>query len=256
MKRQIFAIVAAVLLMSTPSWGVQSPKAKAPKPPTSPQLTVSKPVKSTTTTKVKPVSAKTTAAKPPKAVKPAKATAVKPAKTEKAVKPAKTTKTAKAETKKSTTTTATNTPTSTTEPGGATTTKLTPVQQKLQKNTNLASKLESRLPDGMDLMKAADGFTKLGQFVAAVNVSYNHDYEFKKLKALMVDEGFSLGQAMQKLKADANTSDLARRAETDAQRLITSTDPSGNTVVSTAPTSTTTTTTTAKKTKKPVGGQQ
>jgi hypothetical protein len=254
MKRQIFAIVAAVLLMSTPSWGLQGSKPKAPQPPKSPHLTVSKPVKPTTTTKVKPVSVHSTAAKPkaPKAPK-ATTTAVKPVKSEtKAVKPAKTTKTAKAETKKSTTTTATNTPTSTTDSGAGTTTKLTPVQQKLQKNTNLASKLESRLPDGTNLMKAAEGFKNLGQFVAAVNVSHNHDYDFTKLKTLMVDDGLSLGQAMQKLKADANTTDLAKRAETDANRLIASTDPSGNTIVSTAPT--TTTTTTAKK--KPAGGQQ
>ena len=73
---------------------------------------------------------------------------------------------------------------------------LSPVQQKLQRNTNLASKLESRLPKGTDLMKAADGFKNLGQFVAAVNASYNHDLDFTKLKTAMVDDGMSLGQAM------------------------------------------------------------
>jgi hypothetical protein len=52
---------------------------------------------------------------------------------------------------------------------------LTKVQQKLQRNTNLAAKLQGRLPAGADLMTAASGFKNLGQFVAAVNVSNNLD---------------------------------------------------------------------------------
>ena len=87
-----------------------------------------------------------------------------------------------------TTTTTTSTPTGTT---------LTPVQQKLQKNTNLASKLRSRLPAGTDLMLAAAGFRNLGQFIAAVNASYNHGLSFTELKIRMVDQGMSLGQAVE-----------------------------------------------------------
>jgi len=54
-----------------------------------------------------------------------------------------------------------------------------------------------------DLMKAADGFRNLGQFVAAVNVSNNLDIPFTRLKTQMVEENLSLGQAIQKLKPTA-----------------------------------------------------
>ncbi len=81
---------------------------------------------------------------------------------------------------KSTTTTTTASTSPSTSKKNATTVSttgetLTPVQQKLQRNTNLANKLEGRLPRGTDLMDASEGFRNLGQFVAAVNASYNHD---------------------------------------------------------------------------------
>lgn len=113
----------------------------------------------------------------------------------------------------------TSTTSSTTTTG--TSLSLTPVQQKLQKNTNLASKLEGRLPLGTNLMDAAEGFRNLGQFVAAVNVSNNLGISFTELKARMVDEGMSLGQA---IKAERNDVDdvaiVVRRAERDAQVII------------------------------------
>ena len=74
---------------------------------------------------------------------------------------------------------------------------LTPVQQKLQRNKNLAAKLQSRLPAGTDLNAASAGFRNLGQFVAAVNVSNNLGIPFSALKMRMVDQGMSLGQAIQ-----------------------------------------------------------
>jgi len=116
------------------------------------------------------------------------------------------------------------------------TTTLTPVQQKLQQNTNLASKLETRLPKGTDLMTAAEGFRNLGQFVAAVNVSNNLGIDFVNLKTSMVDDGLSLGQAIQTWKPTANSTQEASLAESRATVLINS--------------SSTTTTTTAK-TRKP-----
>ena len=132
----------------------------------------------------------------------------------KTTKPPKTTKTAK--TTKATTTKATKaTRTSTTLAPG---TALTPVQLKLQRNTNLASKLQSRLPAGTDLTLAAAGFRNLGQFVAAVNVSNNLNIPFADLKARMT--GFapgptpgstvqtapmSLGQAIQSFKGTSGT---------------------------------------------------
>ena len=125
------------------------------------------------------------------------------------------------------TTATTPTTTTTTETTGTTpaTTPLTPVQQKLQKNTNLASKLQSRLPAGTDLTKAAAGFKNLGQFVAAVNVSNNLGLNFTTLKTAMVTDGKSLGQAIQAQKGttvDASTE--ATRAQTDADTLIRSTE--------------------------------
>ena len=131
----------------------------------------------------------------------------------------------------------TMTSTNTTSTATGTTTTLTPVQQKLQKNTNLADKLQSRLPAGTDLMKAADGFKNLGQFVAAVNVSSNHTgVTFTDLKTRMVDEGMSLGQALQDVKKTADVTAEVTKAETDADAMIKSS---------------TTTTTTSTSTKKP-----
>jgi hypothetical protein len=264
MKRRFFAVVGALLLASFPSFASPGGPSKPPKP----QASVSKPVKPTTqvkpvkATSVKPV--KATSVKPTKvngvkAAKPVKAT-TKPTKPVKATKAEKTTKSAKAESKKSTTTTATTATPDSSEPGDSTTPTgeeplpLTKVQEKLQRNTNLASKLESRLPAGTDLMKAAAGFKNLGQFVAAVNVSNNLGISFTKLKTSMVTEGNSLGQSIQQLKPTATATVEAQRAEYDAQRLIATTE--GQTTTSTSTTSTTTTTASAKTKKKTVGGTQ
>jgi hypothetical protein len=154
--------------------------------------------------------------------------------------------------KKKTTTTTTSTTTSTsagTTTGGTTTgsTTLTPVQQKLQRNTNLASKLQSRLPAGTDLMLAAEGFRNLGQFVAAVNVSNNLNIPFEALRTKMVDEKMSLGQAIQKLKPTTVGTVEAQRADYEARGMILESES--------AQTQTTPTTTTPKKNHKgPSGG--
>jgi hypothetical protein len=125
---------------------------------------------------------------------------------------------------------------------------LTPVQQKLQKNTNLASKLTSRLPAGTDLMTAAAGFRNLGQFVAAVNVSNNLGIPFAQLKTKMVTENKSLGQAIQVLKPVASATVEAQHAEYDARGMIADSEQQPQTV--TAVPTTTTTTTSKTKTKK------
>jgi hypothetical protein len=143
-----------------------------------------------------------------------------------------------ASTKKSSTTTDTAT--------GSTTT-LTPVQQKLQKNTNLADKLKSRLPENTDLMKAAEGFSNLGQFVAAVNVSNNLGLKFTDLRTRMVDDDMSLGQAIQDVKKTANVETEVKRAETEADAMIKSSTTS--TTSSTTSTSSPTTTKKSSKTK-------
>ena len=120
----------------------------------------------------------------------------------------------------------TTTTTSGTETSGTTTT-LTPAQQKLQRNSKLADKLSGRLPAGTDVMKAAEGFRNLGQFVAAVNVSNNLGIPFTELKARMVDDGMSLGRAIQDLRPTADTTTEVRRAETTANTWIAETEASG-----------------------------
>jgi hypothetical protein len=148
-----------------------------------------------------------------------------------------------------TTTTKSTATTSTTTSAGLTTT-LTPVQQKLQKNGNLADKLLTRMPEGTDmtgLLAAADGFKNLGQFVAAVNVSNNLGLKFTDLKTRMVDDGMSRGQAIQDVKKTTNVQADVTRAETEADAMIKSS------TTSTTTTSTSTTSTSTKKTKKSSG---
>jgi len=108
-------------------------------------------------------------------------------------------------------------------------TTLTPVQQKLQKNTNLASKLQTRL-GGIDLMTAADGkWRNFGQFVSAVNVSYNLKIKFDDLKTKLLTDGMSLGQAIQALRPSVDGSAEATHAETQADDMIRKTTTSTST---------------------------
>ena len=174
----------------------------APKTAPSPHSTakVTKTAMATQPKGTKPVSTKTTHGSSVKPVKTDKPATAKAPKTDKST----TTKVAKAE-KKNKTTTDTNAAAATTSPATTTSTlALTPVQEKLQKNTNLAAKLTSRLPAGTDLMLASAGFRNLGQFVAAVNVSNNLKIPFTQLKTKMVTDGMSLGQAIQALKPSAS----------------------------------------------------
>jgi len=113
--------------------------------------------------------------------------------------------------------------TSTTTATGTTLT-LSPVQQKLLKNTNLASKLEGRLPGTTNVIAAAEGFRNLGQFVAAVNVSNNLRIPFADLKTRMVDDGMSLGQAIQAERNLVDVTTEVRRAERDARIVIADAD--------------------------------
>lgn len=207
--------------------------------------------------------AKATAPKGPgskAATKPAKLTtqktkpSTKPAavKTEKKdAKTAKTASTKKADAKKNTDAASTATTATTTTPPLE---NLSPVQQKLAKNTNLASKLQGRLPAGTNLMDAADGFRNLGQFVAAVNVSNNLKIPFDKLKADMVTKKMSLGQSIQDLRPETSSATVeAQHAEYDANTTIAQTDQETTASVSAKVTQTTTTTppppTTTTKTK-------
>ena len=105
--------------------------------------------------------------------------------------------------------------------GSGTSAPLTPVQLKLQRNTQLASRLQSRLPAGTDVTAAAAGFRNLGQFVAAVNVSNNLGLDFPTLKTAMVTDGKSLGQAIQAQKGTTvDASQAATQAQRDADAMI------------------------------------
>jgi hypothetical protein len=71
---------------------------------------------------------------------------------------------------------------------------------------------------------------------------------FTQLKTRMVDEGMSLGQALQDVKklSSANVQTEVQRAETEANEMIKSSTTS-NTTTTTNTTNTTTSTTTKKK---------
>ncbi len=133
-----------------------------------------------------------------------------------------------------TSTPAAGTPATTTTTAAAGT-ELTPVQQKLQHNTNLSAKLQSRLPAGMTVQDASAGFRNLGQFVAAVNVSNNLGIPFAQLKATMLgdtthltpstvdDSPMSLGQAIHTLRPAVDSEAESRTAVRQADAMVTGT---------------------------------
>ena len=143
-------------------------------------------------------------------------------------------------------TTASNAPKSKTSPKASATTaattstvtELTPLQQKLAKNTTLAGKLQPKLPEGTDLQTAALGFRNLGQFIAAVNVSHNLGIPFDKLKADMVTKNMSLGQAIHHLKPASSAAVEAQHAEYEANTLIAQTPEPSTTPTTPAPSTT------------------
>lgn len=73
--------------------------------------------------------------------------------------------------------------------------------QLLQQNTKLSEKLQNLLPAGEKVQDAANGFSNLGQFVAAVHVSRNLNIPFDQLKS-KIASGDSLGKAVQTLSPD------------------------------------------------------
>jgi hypothetical protein len=96
----------------------------------------------------------------------------------------------------------------------------TPVQKELQRNLVLADGLRGRLPRGTDLNAAATGFRRLELFVATVHASNNLDIPFSELKRRIVNDGMTLGQALQDIRPKSRYWDEARRAEDDAAAAI------------------------------------
>lgn len=83
-------------------------------------------------------------------------------------------------------------------------------------NPQLAARLQTLLP-GADLQVASSGFSNLGQFVAAVHVSENLGIPFDQVKAKMVGENLTLGDAIQALRPEADADAAAGRAEGQAR---------------------------------------
>jgi hypothetical protein len=95
-----------------------------------------------------------------------------------------------------------------------------PVQKELQRNLVLADSLRGRFPTGTDLNAAAGGFRRLELFVATVHVSNNIDIPFSELKRRIVNDGMTLGQAIQDMRPQSRYWQEARRAEDEAAAAI------------------------------------
>jgi hypothetical protein len=95
-----------------------------------------------------------------------------------------------------------------------------PVQKEVQRNLVLADSLRVRLPVGADLNTAAGGFRRLELFVATVHASNNTDIPFSELKRRIVNDGMTLGQAIQDMRPQSRYWQEARRAEDEAAAAI------------------------------------
>jgi len=84
----------------------------------------------------------------------------------------------------------------------------------------LVARLKPLFPPGTDLNLAATGFKNQGQFVAAAHVSENLGIPFAALKTEMVENGSSLGRAIQTLRPRADSVTEVVRAETQADATI------------------------------------
>ena len=100
---------------------------------------------------------------------------------------------------------------------GTTVSPVTP-GPNVPKNPKLQARLQAMLPVGMTLDEAAAGFKNQGQFIAAVHASNRLGVEFQEIKTLMVDQGSSLGQAIQTLKPGVDAEVEANVAQTQASQ--------------------------------------
>ena len=94
------------------------------------------------------------------------------------------------------------------------------VQKELQRNLVLADSLRGRLPSGTDVYMAAGGFRRLELFVATVQASNNIEIPFSELKRRIVNDGMTLGQAIQDIRPKSRYWQEARRAEDEAAVMI------------------------------------
>ena len=94
------------------------------------------------------------------------------------------------------------------------------VQQELQRNAIVRETVRARLPESTNLNAAAGGFRRLELFVATVNASSNLGISFFELKRRIVNDGMTLGQAIQDIRPASKYWTEARRAEEDAASTI------------------------------------
>src|SRR5881394_887964 len=94
------------------------------------------------------------------------------------------------------------------------------VQQELQRNAIVREAVRVRLPESTNLNTAAAGFRRLELFVATVNASSNLGISFAELKRRIVNDGMTLGQAIQDIRPTSKYWTEARRAEEDAAATI------------------------------------
>ena len=73
----------------------------------------------------------------------------------------------------------------------------------ITENARLSSRVQTLLPGGETVSKAAAGFENQGEFIAAVHAAHNLSIPFDQLKAQMTGSNAnSLGKAIQKLRPD------------------------------------------------------
>jgi hypothetical protein len=93
-------------------------------------------------------------------------------------------------------------------------------------NAELPSRLQTLLPTGTTVAKAAAGFEDQGEFIAAVHVAHNLNIPFDQLKAQMTgNNSVSLGRAIKNLRTDldgksvkSNLTLAERQTERDIQQ--------------------------------------
>jgi hypothetical protein len=91
------------------------------------------------------------------------------------------------------------------------------ISQRIDRNPQLASRLQALVPAGMTLDQAAAGFKNQGQFIAALHVAHNLGISFVDLKADMTGPNHdSLGKAIHALKPTADASAEVKKADTEA----------------------------------------
>src|SRR5262252_869703 len=91
------------------------------------------------------------------------------------------------------------------------------ISQRIDRNPQLASRLQALLPAGMTLDQAAAGFKNQGQFIAALHVARNLNISFVDLKTDMTGPNHdSLGKAIHVLKPTADASAEVKKADTEA----------------------------------------